>query len=54
MDSIQQLAKQEGKCVMDGLLVPLLFQSDLGKPQCEVINKAIGELNPSQRVSMLQ
>ncbi|KAK4518283.1 uncharacterized protein ATC70_001635 [Mucor velutinosus] len=54
MNGIQQLAQQEGKCIMDGLLVPLLFQSELGKPQCEVINKSISELNPSQRVSMLQ
>ncbi|KAL9542019.1 hypothetical protein MBANPS3_008818 [Mucor bainieri] len=53
MNGIQQLAQQDGKCIMDGLLVPLLFQSDLGKPQCEVINKSISELNPSQRVSML-
>ncbi|KAL9549938.1 hypothetical protein PS6_005806 [Mucor atramentarius] len=54
MNSIQQLAREEGKCIMDGLLVPLLFQSDLGKPQCEVINKSMVELNPSQRISMLQ
>ncbi|KAL0135227.1 hypothetical protein V8B55DRAFT_1554927 [Mucor lusitanicus] len=54
MNSIQQLAQHEGKCIMDGLLVPLLFQSELGKAQCEVINKSISELNPSQRVSMLQ
>ncbi|GAN09205.1 hypothetical protein MAM1_0250d08727 [Mucor ambiguus] len=54
MNSIQQLTQHEGKCIMDGLLVPLLFQSDLGKPQCEVINRSISELNPSQRVSMLQ
>lgn len=54
MNSIQQLAREEGKYIMDGLLVPLLFQSDLGKPQCEVINKSMVELNPSQRISMLQ
>ncbi|CAO0802447.1 unnamed protein product [Mucor circinelloides] len=54
MSSIQQLTREEGKCIMDGLLVPLLFQSDLGKPQCEVINKSVTELNPSQRISMLQ
>ncbi|KAI8638196.1 hypothetical protein BD408DRAFT_436284 [Parasitella parasitica] len=54
MSSIQQLAKEQGKCIIDGLLVPLLFQSELGKPQCEVINKSINELTPSQRLMLLQ
>ncbi|CEP17470.1 hypothetical protein [Parasitella parasitica] len=54
MSSIQQLANDKGKCVIDGLLVPLLFQSELGKPQCEVINKTISELAPSQRLMLLK
>ncbi|KAG2197907.1 hypothetical protein INT46_003214 [Mucor plumbeus] len=54
MNSIQQLTKDEGKCVIDGLIVPLLFQSGLSKPQCEVINKSTTELNPSQRLFLLK
>lgn len=54
MNSIQQLTKDEGKCIIDGLLVPLLFQSELSKPQCEVINKSTSELNPSQRLFLLK
>lgn len=50
MNSILQLSKKEGKCVSDGLLLPLLFLSDLSRPQQELITKVISEsLNPTQR-----
>ncbi|KAI8072147.1 uncharacterized protein B0P05DRAFT_549075 [Gilbertella persicaria] len=55
MNSIVLLAKKEGKANMDGLLIPLLFQSKLAKPQNEVIVKIVSEsLNASQRYSFLQ
>ncbi|KAI7870508.1 uncharacterized protein EV154DRAFT_122902 [Mucor mucedo] len=55
MDSIISIAKCEGKSVIDGLVLPLLFQSDLKRPQTEVIVKIISEsLNASQRLLLLQ
>jgi hypothetical protein len=55
MNSIIQLAKLEGKAVIEGVLIPLIFQSDLAKPQSEIITKTITEaLNPTQRVFLLQ
>ncbi|KAI9486796.1 MAG: hypothetical protein EXX96DRAFT_550629 [Benjaminiella poitrasii] len=55
MNSIIQTAKGEGKHVMDGLIIPLLFQSDLSRPQVEVILKTISEsLSSLQRFSLLQ
>jgi hypothetical protein len=55
MNSITQLAKLEGKVVIDGLLIPLIFQSDLSKPQSEVVTKSITEaLNSTQRFALLQ
>lgn len=55
MNSIQLLAKKDGKAVVDGLVIPLLFYSNLGRPQTEVINKTITEcLNSTQRSLLLQ
>lgn len=55
MDSIIRIAKDEGKSVIDGLILPLLFLSDLKRPQAEAIVKIINEsLNASQRLLLLQ
>ncbi|KAI9366610.1 hypothetical protein BD770DRAFT_376609 [Pilaira anomala] len=55
MNSILSIAKQEGKSVIDGLIVPLLFQSKLDRPQFEIITKTISEsLNASQRLTLLK
>ncbi|CAO3637271.1 unnamed protein product [Mucor hiemalis] len=55
MNSILLLAKEDGKAVMDGLVIPLLFYSDLGRPQTEIVNKIITEcFNATQRLLLLQ
>lgn len=55
MNSIISLAKEEGKSILDGLIIPLLFGSDLARPQLEVILKTTSEsLNPAQRLLLLR
>ncbi|KAI9265374.1 hypothetical protein EDC94DRAFT_604682, partial [Helicostylum pulchrum] len=55
MNNILLIAKEVGKSVVDGLIVPLLFQSNLDRPQSEVITKVISEsLNVSQRLTLLK
>ncbi|KAI7902358.1 uncharacterized protein BX663DRAFT_486676 [Cokeromyces recurvatus] len=54
MNSIIQLSMRKGQCVINGLIVPLLFQSDLSKLKVEVIVKSLQELSSSQRLSLLR
>ncbi|OBZ84676.1 hypothetical protein A0J61_07271 [Choanephora cucurbitarum] len=55
MNTVIVAAKKEGKAILNGLLIPLLFQSKLERPQNEVTIKTITEsLNASQRYSFLQ
>ncbi|EIE83065.1 hypothetical protein G6F46_001021 [Rhizopus delemar] len=55
MNSILSLAKEQGRLVIDGLIIPLLFQSMAGRPQFEVISKVVAEsLKSSHRFFVLQ
>lgn len=55
MDSILLLAKEQSKLVIDGLVIPLLFQSVTGRPQFDVISKIVTEsLKPAHRLLLLQ
>lgn len=55
MNSILSLAKEQGRLVIDGLIIPLLFQSMVGRPQFEVISKVVAEsLKSSHRFFVLQ
>ncbi|KAI8335621.1 hypothetical protein BD560DRAFT_340309 [Blakeslea trispora] len=54
MNLVLTIAKQEGKPILNGLIVPLVFQTDLAKPQTEVILKLAESLSDSQRYLFLQ
>ncbi|KAI8987649.1 hypothetical protein BDF20DRAFT_851423 [Mycotypha africana] len=55
VNSLIQVAKNNGRCVVFGLLLPLLFQSELKKPQSELISKVVSEaLNPLYKTTILQ
>jgi hypothetical protein len=55
MNGILSLAREQGKLIINGLLLPLLFQSSLERPQFEVINKtAMESLKPAHRLVLLQ